>query len=116
MVFNAGNFYTNLGLGIGWVKAKLKVSTSGTVPTEVENDIDDMNKNIKNFDIGTVFLVKVGTGFNIPVWQNLAIDFGAALYIPFSSQFSQMDEEMSPFLVGILFSQINLRLGVSYYF
>ena len=80
LVFNAGNFYTNLGLGIGWVKAKLKVSTSGSVPTEVQQDIDDINREIKNFDIGTVFLVKVGTGFNIPVWQNLAIDFGAALY------------------------------------
>ena len=116
VVFNAGNFYTNLGLGIGWVKAKLKVSTSGSVPPEVQQDIDDMNREIKNFDIGTVFLVKVGTGFNIPVWQNLAIDFGAALYIPFSSQFNEIGEEMSPFLISLLFSQINLRLGVSYYF
>ena len=103
LVLNSKNVYTNFGLGIGFMKLNSKITSNSEL---------DMFFS----DIGTVFLVKAGTGFNIPVWQNLAIDFGAALYIPFSSQFNEINVEMSPFLISLLFSQINLRLGVSYYF
>ncbi len=116
LVFNSRNIYTNVGLGIGFMKLNSKI-TSNINEKEFQEELDDMNRELDMFsDIGTVFLIKAGSGYNISVWQNLAIDFGAALYIPFSSQFNEINEEMSPFLISLLFSQINLRLGVSYYF
>ncbi|HQC27666.1 MAG TPA: hypothetical protein PLU31_08425 [Treponemataceae bacterium] len=102
LVLNSKNVYTNFGLGIGFMKLNSKITSN--------SELDTFG------DISTVFLIKAGSGYNISVWQNLAIDFGASVYIPFSTQFDEMDEYLNPILTAILFSQINLRLGVSYYF
>lgn len=115
LVFNSRNIYTNVGLGIGFMKLNSKI-TSNINEKEFQEELDDMNRELDMFsDIGTVFLIKAGSGYNISVWQNLAIDFGASVYIPFST-FDEMDEYLNPILTALILSQWNVRLGVSYYF
>jgi hypothetical protein len=102
LVFNSRNIYTNVGLGIGFMKLNSKITSN--------SELDTFG------DISTVFLIKAGSGYNISVWQNLAIDFGASVYIPFSTQFDEMNEYLNPILTALILSQWNVRLGVSYYF
>jgi hypothetical protein len=102
LVLNSKNVYTNFGLGIGFMKLNSKITSN--------SELDTFG------DISTVFLIKAGSGYNISVWQNLAIDFGASVYIPFSTQFDEMNEYLNPILTALILSQWNVRLGVSYYF
>jgi len=115
VVFNSKNYYTNLGIGVGWLKAWPEISYR-TFSPEVEAEIKSFEDSIENFDIGTVFLIKAGSGWNIPVWKNLAIDFGGKIYVPFSANFSEIDDNTPSPLLALIFSQFNVHVGLSYYF
>ncbi len=103
VVFNTGFFYTDLGLGLGFLNASLSASS------------ESISESLSYSSPELAFLGKVGIGLNFKFHEYVGIDVGTSMYLPFTP-FGLTKEKLNPFLVAILFSQFNLNVGVSFYF
>jgi hypothetical protein len=98
----SGNFYADLGLGLGFLVASLNSDVISSGTTSV-------------FSPSPGFLAKVGLGFRFPISRVVGIDVGADAYLPFSD-FGIISGSAinSAALDVIAFSQLNLRAGLSF--
>lgn len=112
VVFNIGIFYINAGFGVGWLSGKPKVYPD---PGMDKNTITEELQKLTPFDAGFVFAYKSGLGFNIPLGEDFAIDFGINGYIPFGGGLSTSSDENTGSLLSMyLLSLLNAHIGVSY--